>query len=350
MITPLKSVMIRLSSSLALPRLFAPSPRRSLTILLYHRFFATDESHEASITRLQRQLEWLTSEYTPLDLPTALALLSRGTLPDRPLVVTIDDCKLELLDAYAIFQRHAVPVALFPCVGWTDEHYPADHGVSLSRIVNALHWYEGPDLRVPLGNGESMVLAAGSKAAIIDRVIVLARNDFDGTAPRLWNALVRNFNRGGPRKTCNWTELEHLQRQGAAVGSHTVSHCRLAHASDIRVSFELQESRRIIMDRFAGCDLFAYPYGTDDVVSLRTTQALERAGYSCGLLTNAGFGYQLQQRMTLPRIVIPDHAVGLREFQARVRGGEIPCRATKNFMRASFRMQCQSMADRNAGG
>ena len=126
------------------------------------------------------------------------------------------------------------------------------------------------------------------------------------------------------RRVCTWSELVDLHRQGITMGSHTVTHCRLAQRSSSRLAFELSESKRTIETYLPECNLFAYPVGTADVADEATSKALKKAGYSCGFLTHAGFSLNHSDVFGLPRIVIPDSVVEISEYRARTLGGAIP--------------------------
>lgn len=73
-----------------------------------------------------------------------------------------------------------------------------------------------------------------------------------------------------------WPMLEELVEAGHAVGSHTHRHQHLRELGDEELAEQLLDSRRALIDRLGGCDLFAYPYGEWD---LRVALAAAAAGY-----------------------------------------------------------------------
>jgi peptidoglycan/xylan/chitin deacetylase (PgdA/CDA1 family) len=73
-----------------------------------------------------------------------------------------------------------------------------------------------------------------------------------------------------------WPMLEELVEAGHAVGSHTHRHQHLRELGDEELTEQLVDSRRVLIDRLGGCDLFAYPYGEWD---LRVALAAAAAGY-----------------------------------------------------------------------
>lgn len=82
----------------------------------------------------------------------------------------------------------------------------------------------------------------------------------------------------------DWEDLEVLAAAGWEVGSHTVTHARLAELDDASVDEELLSSRHAIEDRLGRpCRSIAYPYGESNE---RIRAAAARAGYTAGCTTD----------------------------------------------------------------
>jgi len=328
--------MLKISSSLLLPRLFSPSPRKALTTILYHRFFEPGETIEAGRTRLKFQLEWLRENYTILSPHKAISHLSQGTLPSSPLIVTSDDAKTDLLSVQDIFQEFEIPLTVFVCSGWADNNEPATTA-SLSRIMDFVRWYQGQLESIDLGKYGAIKLAPTLLDTAVDWLIVKASEQGEEFINDVWEVFRQHRNNSGTRKTCTWEELVDLHSQGIIIGSHTVTHCRLAHCSSLRLSCELSESKRTIETYFPKCDLFAYPFGMADVVSETTTAALKEAGYNSGFLSHANFSPNYSDVYRLPRIVMPDSDITMDEFKARAFGGTIPFNVMKQALKGQLR-------------
>ena len=331
----IKVNLLRLSSSLSLPRLFSPSPRESLTTILYHCFFGPGESIKAGRLRLKIQLEWLCKHYTPLTAQDAISHIGHGSLPSSSLIVTADDALTDLLDVYDIFQEFGIPLTVFVCSGWVDNNEPVNKA-TLSRIVNFVRWYEGEVQNINLGEYGAISLSPDSLDISVDWLILKATEHGEDFIAYVWNVFRHRLTEPSipiSRRVCTWNELVDLHRQGITMGSHTVTHCRLAQCSSVRLAFELSESKRTIETYFPECNLFAYPFGTADVVNEATSKALKEAGYSCGFLTHAGFSLNHSDVFGLPRIVIPDNGVEIDEYRARTLGGAIPFETVKKVFR-----------------
>jgi peptidoglycan/xylan/chitin deacetylase (PgdA/CDA1 family) len=318
-----KDGLLLLSSMARLNHLFGESPRTALTTLLYHRFFAPGEAKVSARDRLHRQLEWLQSHYTILSLSEAVHYLESQTPFSFPLTVTVDDAYIDLLDVYDVFEDHGVPVHLFVCTGWVDNNEPPTAQGTISRVIDFVRWHKGGCLRLDLGPLGSADLTVDSAPELADRLIQAAAELGQEFVERTWASLLAHRGEMGERKTCTWEEIWNLRQRGVGIGSHSVTHCKMAECSDTRLRFELEESRRTLEKHVGTPDFFAYPFGTIDVVNARTTSAVANAGYKAALLTYAGFAQRGADRFTLPRLTIPDTVVHPALYRALVRGGKV---------------------------
>lgn len=319
-----KDALLLISSIARVNYLFGESARTALTTLLYHRFFAPGERKESARDRLHRQLEWLQSRYTVLSLSEAAEYLEKDSVLPYPLTVTIDDAYTDLLDVCDVFDNHGVPVHLFVCTGWVDNNEPRDAPATISRVIDFVRWHKGGCLRLDLGPLGSADLTIESAPELADRLIQAAEELGQEFVEKIWASILTHRGETGVRKTCTWDEIRDLRQRGVGVGSHSVTHCKMAECSDTRLRFELDESRRTIEKHVGTPDFFAYPFGTFDVVNARTSTAVADAGYKAALLTYAGFAAQGADRFTLPRLTLPDGVVKAAVYRALVRGGKVP--------------------------
>ena len=202
--------------------------------------------------------------------------------------MTADDALIDLLDVYDIFQDFEIPLTVFICTGWVDntEH---SHFSSMSRIVDFVRWYNKANKSYDLGKYGSIELNKQSLDRSIDWLIQMHGKEDNQFIETVWDAFRPDLDQSGKRMICNWNELTDLKNSGVLMGSHSVSHNNLAKSSDIRLEFELEEARRLISSKLSECRLFAYPFGTSDVMNQRTSRALKLAGYECGFSTEANF-------------------------------------------------------------
>src|SRR6476620_6727864 len=180
-----KGVVLAASASIGAPCLFLPAGPAA-TVLLGHSFFVPGESKRNSIDRLRRQLEWLRRAYNPISVPQLLQQLEEGTVPDRAVVVTTDDALLDVYEVSKEFKTFGVPLAVFVCVGWVQSEGESAPD-RLIEAVTAIHWYNGPDSKVDLGNGLSFELTESKKAANIDRIL----KERGSIEPYLWTLCAK---------------------------------------------------------------------------------------------------------------------------------------------------------------
>ena len=298
-----------------------------LTTILFHRFFFGEEPAERSRDRLKRQCEWLRGHFTPVGLDFATGALAKGTLPPRPLLVTIDDAKIEILRIADIFVAFELPIAIFSCVGWCAKDSPVDDDGLLARLVNQIEWYAGPVKTLAAGRGR---ITVGANPAETRKAIDLILADPE--APRAeFESILAGLQSETPghRVSCSWAELSDLKASGFAIGGHSVSHVNLAAASPLRMEFEISESRRMLSQKFGSCDVFAYPYGMSGTFSDATSLQLAKTGFRYAFLTHSEYATTKTDPLRLPRISMPDRPMSQPEFCLRVAGAGVLYRKIK---------------------
>lgn len=82
-------------------------------------------------------------------------------------------------------------------------------------------------------------------------------------------------------------ELRELRSEGFHLGSHTVTHADLRTLDDATLDRELADSRAAIAEMGETFIPFAYPGGT---FTQRERDAVERAGYDCGVIVGGRWG------------------------------------------------------------
>lgn len=213
-----------------------------IQILMYHQIgkFQPMKTHRATYCdyrRFARQMSYLKfAGYTVMRLEDAFRSL-RGELPlpRRAVVLTFDD-------AYENFYEYAFPVL--------QEHgFPA--------IVYALSGF--------LGKSATWLMEDGH------------------AAPPLMDA----------------ARLRQLRSAGIDIGSHSVSHVRLAEQSTDRIRVEVRQSKMELEDVLGEKVVhFCYPYGSHD---MRSVEAVAEAGYLTGVTCERAIATSQDDPLTLPR-------------------------------------------------
>lgn len=217
---------------------------RSIPILMYHQ--VTPNVHQGFIDcsltpqtfRLHMNILKLLS-FAPISL-TQLDDYRNGKsiLPEKPVIITFDDCYQESVD-------HAVPIL-------------SEHGFT---------------------------------------AVFYMPTDFAGTDSHwLMPELGFEF------PIINWETARHLDSSGFQIGSHSMSHPRLAQISPKVCFSELDGSRKILEDKL-GHEVIhmAYPYGSFDE-NVRAMSA--EVGYRTACTTEQRFCRPGDDPLLLPRVDI----------------------------------------------
>ena len=96
-----------------------------------------------------------------------------------------------------------------------------------------------------------------------------------------WNSTEKNG------AILNHNELCDLRSQGFHLGSHTVTHADLRTLDEATLERELADSRAVMAEMGETFFPFAYPGGT---FTKRERDAVERAGYDCGVIVGGRWG------------------------------------------------------------
>ena len=174
--------------------------------------------------------------YSVIGLDAAVAgLRGEATLPARPVVLTFDD-------GYVDFLECAAPIL-------KAHGYPATVYAVAGLLGQASSWVEPEGLR--------------------------------------------------PAPLMNAAQLRQVHEMGFTVGSHTVSHPRLAQVDNRRVAEELTISKRMLEDVLGSrVDHLCYPYGSHDI---RAVHAAADAGYVTGSTCVRAIATPADDLLTLPR-------------------------------------------------
>ncbi|KQS60327.1 hypothetical protein ASG36_05075 [Geodermatophilus sp. Leaf369] len=94
-------------------------------------------------------------------------------------------------------------------------------------------------------------------------------------------------------------QIRAVAAAGHEVGSHTLTHPRMAGLDPVRLATEVTSSRRVLQDVLQrAVDGFCYPYGDFDAAAM---QAVEEAGYDHACVTG---DYEPGDRFSIPRCYV----------------------------------------------
>jgi peptidoglycan/xylan/chitin deacetylase (PgdA/CDA1 family) len=174
------------------------------TILMYHMIRKADTSQESRYAcppeRFRQHIQKLLEKgYPPISLEDAgKALLEGNDLPEKPVVITLDDgFEDNYTAAFPILSEFSVPATIF---------------LSTGHLGSSNQWMSSSNY------------------------------------PQ--------------RSMMNWEMVSEMARHGIDFGAHTVTHPRLSQLDNNAALSEIRDSKKQIEDKIGtGCRHFAYPYG-----------------------------------------------------------------------------------------
>lgn len=83
-----------------------------------------------------------------------------------------------------------------------------------------------------------------------------------------------------PMQFLDWDDVNDLMKRGHEIGSHTIGHINIADTPLSEVEYNINESRRLLMEKCGNVHHFAYPYGRYFHFNLRAFDMVFQAGFS----------------------------------------------------------------------
>jgi peptidoglycan/xylan/chitin deacetylase (PgdA/CDA1 family) len=305
---------------------------KGLTTILFHRFFFPEETKDMSRDRLKRQCEWLSRNFNAISLDEARNGLMSDALPSHPLLITIDDAKIEILSVLDIFEAFALPISVFVCVGWSAQETPDRlcPKLTLAKLVADIEWHEGQPTSLRVAGEDYPV--GGTKEQtrnVIDQIL----GRFWGSESKLEPLAKCAVQSRRPGVSCSFEELSSISSPTVSIGGHSVSHINIASASRLRCNYEVSTTREILLEKIGHCEAFAYPYGMKGTFSDETSREVARAGFEIAFLTHSEWSNNNTHRFEVPRISMPDRPMSQLEFCTRAAGAGVLYRRIKQHFR-----------------
>ena len=232
------------------------------------------------------------------------------------IVFTMDDgYKDNFTEALPVFKKHNVPFTIFVAT-----NFPEKNAV--------LWWYELEDLL--LANDE-IILSDGSKyncttksekeRAFLDirlKILALNQEDLVNELNDMFCNYKINWSAKCEELCLSWNDLRKLKEEPlVTIAAHTAHHFNLkALKSEDAVTEEIQKGLDLFNEKLGiQSKFFAYPFGSDNEVSQREVNILEKMSFSSAFLAYGGVmkdGYWRNKRFALPRIMLTE------DFESRM--------------------------------
>lgn len=180
------------------------------------------------------------------------------------------------------------PAAAFAelCLYWRDHFEIVNLDCLLARLAQRDPGTQ-PALTITFDDGYADNLTAA--APILDRhdlsaTFFITTGAMGGENRFAWDAGLQ------PRPgLMSWDQVRELRAAGFGIGSHTVTHARLAGLGGPELQYEMAASRqRLELELGEAAEDFAYPFGGAGDCDAAARAMVQRAGYRCCLSCHGG--------------------------------------------------------------
>ncbi len=281
-------------------RLWPIVPKGCALVLRYHRISERGAPLSVSAEEFDGQLALLKSRCQVATAGEIAAAVAAGKpLPVDAVAITFDDGYEDNRSlALPVLVRHGLRATFFVTAGWIGTEkvlwWDRLHDYVRQAAELGARPVDYEDLPKPLvaALAAANLMAVGGPARL-ERALVKALGEMpltpeatDLLVERIAAALGADVAAPGPYRPMSWDQVRELHAAGMEIGSHTMSHGRLAHVPAERAYAELEQSKQAIEKELgASVSLLAYPAGShsQDVVDLA-----QEAGYAAAFTTVSG--------------------------------------------------------------
>lgn len=275
-------------------------------ILMYHRIIDHPLLPGVAPSVFQAQMRYLKTKFRVIGIDQLVNELNHETLKPNTVVVTFDDGHHDFYShAWPILRKEKIPASLYITTDFINQKnmlWPdalryllissRNKELTVAGVGKFLIASDHDKLTTwnALGN-YGLTLGGHERQAFLEQLKQQLNTD--------WNHAEREFFR-----PVNWQEIQEMQGEGLAVGSHTVSHPILSKTPLSELKKELAESYQIISQTTGTPPLgICYPNGmAADVSPLVVKEA--SSIYQYGLIAFPG-GISKSKMMQLGRKAAP---------------------------------------------
>jgi peptidoglycan/xylan/chitin deacetylase (PgdA/CDA1 family) len=247
-----------------------------LTVLAYHRVRASVRSAETypfddsvfgpDENEFDAQMRWLSWHADPIGEGDLIAALEgKAKLPKRAVLVTFDDGYKDNHElALPVLKKYGVPAIFFIAPALIDQRRLGfwDHAAWANKL-------------------------AGGSAAEFRALANELKTTYGQDPETALSELRRRLNLAAPsaelenKELMTWEQIQDLQRQGMAVGSHGLTHRVLARLTPAEQWHELMESKVRLEQRLdAPVRTVAFPAGSPGAYTAETQELAGKCGYA----------------------------------------------------------------------
>ncbi|OUR63166.1 hypothetical protein A9Q74_02880 [Colwellia sp. 39_35_sub15_T18] len=233
-----------------------------LAVLTYHQVSDVNSMHNLlslDVELFEQHLVWLKRHFTVMDLNEAFHLMVTGNLPERAIVISIDDGYVDSYTTiFPLLQKHGLLASFFIATAGIDDGFLWDELVSSSimSVPNSMTHIEFENQKISLTTYNEKLIAIADIIKKIKYASIKQRNV-------LIDELLMQT--GSSRCEQQFLSKEHivtLHRANMCIGAHTVNHPILACESDEVAEQEMLVSKQALENIIGEqVNFLAYPNG-----------------------------------------------------------------------------------------
>lgn len=215
-----------------------------------------------------------------VDIEQAVRIIEGDVITKKPFgVITFDDGYDDNFTyAYPILKELGIPFTIYISVELVNDQSPIwNYPLIIERIIREHD-------TLTLGNGLQLTCSTIDeknnvfrhlKALLFSLPYATMKDDFIRMFDKYLNDDIF------PSNTMTWNQIQALANDPlCTIGSHTMSHCRLAMSDSEILMYELQKSKQILSEKIGkSVEHLSYPYGWITDVSTQAAELAQRVGY-----------------------------------------------------------------------
>ena len=287
----IEKIQIQKRGGICFPAVRHPS-NRVFQILMYHRINDDPDGGlpATPVNVFARQMEYLATHYVVFTLEEIVDRLRTRDIPERAVVVTLDDgYRDNFTQAFPILRRLGVPATIFlatDAIGTGNLLWHDQVCVAISRTEREfLEGYGSSD-------GHSLT-SSHEKFRAMEKVLWYLRSLDNFERVEQMSELIKQLGVSTQGNEFSimlgWEDIRAMRMAGIRFGAHTLTHPILTQISDKEVRAEVRKSKEIL-ETFLKEPVtsFAYPSGRAIDFNDRVKTIVEEEGFHCAVTTIPG--------------------------------------------------------------
>lgn len=283
-------------------------------ILGYHRITQYERDPYGTCVVPQHfaeQLAALCQMAQPIPLHSLIESMRDNNLPERAVVVTIDDGYADALyQAKPLLEYYQVPATVFVTTGYQGCQFWWDVLVKILTIPTPLPAHFDAPLLDSIGVWPGIDTPAARKQllwSLYNHMLSLASQEQQELLAQLqmWLGITAEKEVGEGRSLTSAELLDLVSSELITIGGHTVTHPHLANLSRDSQKLEIKECKSYL-EQISGKNSvtsFSYPNGS---LSQTTLSLVRESGFQCACASHHDIVHQNSDPFCLPRFWIPD--------------------------------------------